>query len=530
MLRRLLTHTLRYSASSLLVTIAGFASFPIFTRVFTVEQYGMVGYVSSLLTFLTVFGKLGLQHSIVRFHASVKAGKRDIDEPSYIRTVLVSMALVGVAAAALGSVLVELLPPDVLPTHLAPMVLLSALWLVPLRSLDSAVNNLLRAQQRSGLLSLYTVLRRYTVLGVVLGAVLTVQTSLLSFFVATLLAEGLVTLWMVARLLREVRQPVAREGKGDGMGEGEGVQASPARADGPMLRSMLLFGLPMIAYEFSATVLNLSDRFLLERLRGAQELGLYAAAYNMCEYAAVILIASLAQASTPMAVKLWEEQGPAATAAFIGRALHVYLLAAGLLLSLGAALATDALAVLASAAYRGGAVVVPAVLAGLLLNGCEPLLAVGLQIRKRTGVRVLLMSFSALLNIGLNLIFIPLWGLQGAALGTLISFGVFLSAATYQGRRLVWVDVPWELLIKLGLIGFLTFEAVSWLRGDNPWLNLLVGPPVGVAVYALLLLLLDEHSRSLLPRLLGPVVQRVCGPRVAARLGRMASQPDPSPG
>ena len=54
--------------------------------------------------------------------------------------------------------------------------------------------------------------------------------------------------------------------------------------------------------------------------------------------------------------------------------------------------------------------------------------------------------------------------------------------------------------------------------------------PVGVAVYALLVLLLDEHSRSLLPRLLGPVVQRVCGPRVAARLGRMASQPDPSPG
>ena len=526
MLRRLLTHTLRYSASSLLVTIAGFASFPIFTRVFTVEQYGMVGYVSSLLTFLTVFGKLGLQHSIVRFHASVKAGKRDIDEGSYIRTVLVSMALVGVAAAALGSAVVELLPPDLLPAHLAPMVLLTALWLVPLRSLDSAVNNLLRAQQRSGLLSLYTVLRRYTVLGVVLGAVLTVQTSLLSFFVATLLAEGLVTLWMVARLLREVRQPVTREG----MGEGEGVQSSPARADGPMLRSMLLFGLPMIAYEFSATVLNLSDRFLLERLRGAQELGLYAAAYNMCEYAAVILIASLAQASTPMAVKLWEEQGPAATAAFIGRALHVYLLAAGLLLALGAALAQDALAVLASAAYRGGAVVVPAVLAGLLLNGCEPLLAVGLQIRKRTGVRVLLMSFSALLNIGLNLIFIPLWGLQGAALGTLISFGVFLSAATYQGRRLVWVDVPWELLIKLGLIGFLAFEAVSWLRGDNPWLNLLMGPPVGVAVYALLLLLLDEHSRSLLPRLLGPVVQRVCGPRVAARLGRMASQPDPSPG
>lgn len=526
MLRRLLTHTLRYSASSLLVTIAGFASFPIFTRVFTVEQYGMVGYVSSLLTFLTVFGKLGLQHSIVRFHASVKAGKRDIDEPSYIRTVLVSMALVGVAAAALGSAVVGLLPAQRLPQHLAPMVLLTALWLVPLRSLDSAVNNLLRAQQRSGLLSLYTVLRRYTVLGVVLGAVLTVQTSLLSFFVATLLAEGLVTLWMVARLLREVRQPVTREG----MGEGEGVQSSPARADGPMLRSMLLFGLPMIAYEFSATVLNLSDRFLLERLRGAQELGLYAAAYNMCEYAAVILIASLAQASTPMAVKLWEEQGPAATAAFIGRALHVYLLAAGLLLALGAALAPDALAVLASAAYRGGAVVVPAVLAGLLLNGCEPLLAVGLQIRKRTGVRVLLMSFSALLNIGLNLIFIPLWGLQGAALGTLISFGVFLSAATYQGRRLVWVDVPWELLIKLGLIGFLAFEAVSWLRGDNPWLNLLVGPPVGVAVYALLLLLLDEHSRSLLPRLLGPVVQRVCGPRMAARLGCMASQPDPSPG
>lgn len=524
MLRRLLTHTLRYSASSLLVTIAGFASFPIFTRVFTVEQYGMVGYVSSLLTFLTVVGKLGLQHSIVRFHASVMAGKRSIDERSYIHTVLVSMALAGVAAAALGSAVVGLLPAQGLPQHLAPMVLLTALWLVPLRSLDSAVNNLLRAQQRSGLLSLYTVLRRYTVLGVVLGAVLTVQTSLLSFFVATLLAEGLVTLWMVARLLRELRQPTSRDGVG------EGVEASPARADGPMLRSMLLFGLPMIAYEFSATVLNLSDRFLLERLRGAQELGLYAAAYNMCEYAAVILIASLAQASTPMAVKIWEEQGPAATAEFIGRALHGYLLAAGLLLALGASLAADALAVLASRAYLGGAVVVPAVLAGLLLNGCEPLLAVGLQIRKRTGVRVLLMTFSALLNIGLNLVFIPLWGLQGAALATLLSFLVFLVAATSQGRRLVWVEVPWELLIKLGVTGFLTYEAVSWLRGDNPWLNLLIGPLAGVTAYVLLLLLLDEYSRGLALRLVGRLFGAQTSARLAARWGQDLPQPGASSG
>lgn len=482
MFQRLFKHTLRYSIGSLLVMIAGFASFPVLTRVFTVEQYGVVGYVSSLLTFVMVFGKLGLQHATLRFYAEVKAGKRDVDEASFTRTVIASLATTGVTTALVGSALVLLLPRSWLPGLLEPVVLLLAIWLVPVRALDSAVNNLLRAQQRSALLSSYVVLRKWIVLAVVLSAVLAIRTSLLAFFLATLFAEACVTLWLVLRLLREAA--------------GASPVAAPARFSTGLLGSMLVFGLPMIAYEFSATLLNLSDRFLIERLMGAEALGLYAAAYNACEYASVILIGSLAQAATPMLLKVWEEQGSAATREFVQRTLHVYLVVAGALLVLGSAMGAEVLSLLAGDAYRAGGVVIPAVLGGLLVAGCEPLLGAGLQIRKRTGVRVLLMVSAAIVNFVANLVLIPLWGLPGAAWGTLIGFATLTAGSAWMGRKTLSVSLPWRQGIKLLVCGGAAYAVMNGLTFDSRMLHLVATPTLGMVVFLGLALASDRRLQD----------------------------------
>ncbi len=58
MLDKLFSHALKYSVSSLLVTVAGFISFPIFTRLFSVAEYGLISYVSSALMVLLAEGVL----------------------------------------------------------------------------------------------------------------------------------------------------------------------------------------------------------------------------------------------------------------------------------------------------------------------------------------------------------------------------------------------------------------------------------------------------------------------------------------
>jgi len=60
--------------------LLGFLSFPVFTRVFSVSDYGTMGLVLKVILLLTVIGKFGLQNSVQRFYAedgaSLDANKR----------------------------------------------------------------------------------------------------------------------------------------------------------------------------------------------------------------------------------------------------------------------------------------------------------------------------------------------------------------------------------------------------------------------------------------------------------------------
>jgi O-antigen/teichoic acid export membrane protein len=94
MLKKLALHTSNYTLGSVLATIAGLVSFPILTRIFTVEEYGILNLISATLLLLTGIAKLGVQHSIVRFYGEVKSGRRSVNLSQYYSTTLFGMAAV----------------------------------------------------------------------------------------------------------------------------------------------------------------------------------------------------------------------------------------------------------------------------------------------------------------------------------------------------------------------------------------------------------------------------------------------------
>lgn len=477
MLDKLFAHALKYSLSSLLVTLAGFISFPIFTRLFTVAEYGLISYVSSALMVLVVLGKLGLQHAIVRFHAEVDAGKRATTPAEYLSTVYYGLGLTSVAAMALGFALGLLIPDSWLSEPAVRAVLLVSLPLVPVRVLDSAVSNVLRAQQRSTLLSSYTAIRRYAVLGLVVLAVLAVESSVMAFYLATLVAELVATGVMLVYAMR-------------------GLGVRPAALRQPLLREMLAFGLPMIVYDLSGVVLHLGDRFFIEALLGPEALGVYSAAYNMCDYASVILLTSLNQALTPMYLKIWETEGKAATQAFVQRSLHAYLIASAAIMAAICAMGADALTLLATERYRSGAVVIPAVMLAMLLAGCMPLIGAGLHIAKQTRTLMLMILASAIVNMGLNALLIPRLGLLGAAYATLGCYVLEVTGAGLLAARVLPVRVPVLDIVKFTACGGLTYAAMQAVNDGGPLHRLILEGVTGLLVFVLALLVCDARCRD----------------------------------
>src|ERR1700690_2287166 len=94
--KRLLVHTSHYSLSSFLTMVAGLVSFPLLTRIFSVADYGMMNLIGSTLAGTVALGKVGVQHSIVRYQSEISAGKG-----RYSLRQLTSTTLLGMAGTAL---------------------------------------------------------------------------------------------------------------------------------------------------------------------------------------------------------------------------------------------------------------------------------------------------------------------------------------------------------------------------------------------------------------------------------------------
>jgi O-antigen/teichoic acid export membrane protein len=290
MLGRLIRHSSHYAVGSLLVTLASVVSFPIFTRTFSVAEYGALNLISSVLLLWTGIGKLGVQQSIVRFHAEVVGGTRKISESEYVATVLIGMACTGLAATIGMALATFVIPHAWWQNAQAAALILPVSALVIVRVLDSGVSNLVRAQQRSLLFVSYSVLRKYVGLGLILVVMFYFVPQLPGFYLGTFLAEAAALLLLVGYLVRK-----------------HGVTAGKFSPE--TLRAMIAFGLPMIAFELSGIVLSLGDRYVIQTMLGGEALGKYAAAYNLCEYLQMMLMTSFAQAIMPIYMRMWEAKG-----------------------------------------------------------------------------------------------------------------------------------------------------------------------------------------------------------------------------
>ena len=59
------SHFFTGQAASLLL---GFITFPLLTRLLSIEQYGILGLVTNTIAITVVFAKAGLSDGIIRFH------------------------------------------------------------------------------------------------------------------------------------------------------------------------------------------------------------------------------------------------------------------------------------------------------------------------------------------------------------------------------------------------------------------------------------------------------------------------------
>lgn len=479
MLRDFVRQTSHYTIGNILATLAGLISFPILTRMLTVEQYGLMALITSSLGILVAIGKFGMQHSILRFYSDAKAGVFGWNLDQYYMTVVGSVTVLGAATVSVWLIVIWLLPASLLNHEQLRWLLYLTASLVLIRIAESAVLNIMKAREQSSVIGIYTVLKRYGVLGCIVVSLYFIARDLTSVFGATIVAElaGVVAITFVML---------------------KGVVLRASAFSSSLLRAMLALGIPMIGMEVASILLNIGDRYFIQGFLGAQELGYYAAAYNLCEYIQTIVLLAVTSAVQPIYMRMWVQDGPAKTIEFIDESLHFYILAGIPMIAGLTVIGSDLVAVLATGNFESGARIIPWVIGGMILEGATIFLGAGLFLHKRGVAMAALVGAAAALNLCMNVFMVPRYGIDGAAITTFVSF-IFLGAATIVvARRSVSITLPWKHLLKTCAIAYSMYVWLPLIDLESRALTILVQMLCGAIYYGVMITVFDRRFREAL--------------------------------
>ncbi len=274
------------------------------------------------------------------------------------------------------------------------------------------------------------------------------------------------------------------------------LRLRPAR-DPALWAELLRKGLPFAYVGLVITLLFQVDIVLLERIRGARDAGFYSAPVRVLE-GLTLVPRILGYALLPTMAAL-NARSPAAVGDLYRRGLK-YLLLAGLPVGAFGLLASGPFIRLIFGPDYGPSadlarLLLPTALFMFLSNFSETTLACV----NRWGTIVVTATLALLLNLGLNLLWIPLYGGKGAAVARLLAEGAYalttVTALHVYGYRTRWA-VALRPLLATG-----AFATALWLSRA---LGLGASAALATAVFLLATLLLgvwDAAEKATLRRL-----------------------------
>ena len=278
-----------------------------------------------------------------------------------------------------------------------PELLLPSLCLIPFMLLQFYLLGVAQAQQRfreynlrqiaPNVLSLFGLIVTLVVLHMGVAGAVWVQVAI----------QVLMTVWMVVRVHREAHLHL--------------------RWTGALARGMLAFGRKSYVQTLAATLHLRIDQFMCAYFLMPADVGLYAVAVNLGGLLDKIADA-VGTVMFPRLAGLGDSEAHAATTRVCRHTLFVLALGAA-----GLALIAPQLPRIYGRDYPGMVVPLLVLLPGMLPSGLYQLLTRYFTSRARQEVNIAAAGIAVVLNVALNWVLIPRYGILGAALANGVSYG-----------------------------------------------------------------------------------------------------------
>jgi O-antigen/teichoic acid export membrane protein len=436
-LKRLGKHSAIYGLGGLVSRILAVLLLPLYTRFLTPSDYGKVETLIALTTVVGIVLRMGIHSAFFRFYFD---SQESADRLRVVRTSF--WFTMGMATAGLVAGLLLAAPlADVLfgSTDDAELVMASFVGLWAGMNYEQ-LTSLFRVEERSVAFVSASIANIFLTIGATLLLVVALEKGPVGVIVGNFTG----TLIVYAVLVGYRREQLGLE------------------FDRGLLREMNRFGVPLIPTALFLWVTNFSDRLFLVRLADTDEVGLYSVGVRIAS-ALVLLLTAFRLAWPAFAYSIGEDHEAKRTYAFV----LTYLVALTTWVATGLALLSPWIVdwIAAPDFAESSRVVGPLAFSTVAFAGYI-VVAIGVGRAKRTQFNWVVTGAAALVNIALNLLLIPPYGMMGAAIATVAAYSTMFAGMVWWSQQIYPVPYQWRRVVTAAAAG-LALVAVGKLAGGG---------------------------------------------------------------
>ncbi len=214
-------------------------------------------------------------------------------------------------------------------------------------------------------------------------------------------------------------------------------------------KEYLRYGFPLIGLTLTMYVLNISDRYILRFFYSEYVVGLYVPNYAIASSTFLMIAYGLSRGFYPKLLTAWGKESKKEAGRILSFGIKTYILlglpaATGMLL-----LSKDIGQIIIAKEYEAGYAVIGIVAFGMFFLNLADYMNKEWELSKNTRPIFINSLIAAVVNLGLNLILIPKYGLIMAAYTTLVASIIYFVASGVRRKKILEVVIEKKYLFSV---------------------------------------------------------------------------------
>ena len=433
-IKRVGKNSIVFGFGTILTQALGLILIPVYTRVLTPADYGMLSIIMVVQTILLKI-YTSPRGAVTRFYFEYKDSKKELKK--FIATTLfysIGIALItSLILSVFGKNLFGLFAKNIPFKYIQ-----FAIWIAFFGTVFPIVLSIYQAREKSLTYSILNITKFLLTVGFIILFVVLLKQGVLGNVRGVLIAG--VIMFVIALIIL--------------------AKYTSLSFDLVKLKELFHYSAPLIPHVISGWIITMIARILLNKYGKLEEVGIYTLGYQCAQIMGVILM-SFNFAWTPFFFSTAKELGDKAERIF-AKLTSLYMIGI-LFIALSISIfAKYILMLIATPEYYSAYLVIPVIVLGYVFNGMYFMATTQLNYKKQTKYLPLITGSAALFNFLLNCWMIPKFGIMGAAWTSLFSFAFMFIFSLIISRKVYPIKYEYVKILKLFVLSIVIFYLANY--------------------------------------------------------------------